>query len=102
MDDIIFLISETITQDSIGTCIKSETETKIFAEKLSISRSEFFSAGQQNLVPKLAFAVHDFEYHGEKAVKYDGVKYSVYRTYHNPNTEKTEIYLIRKAGEASG
>lgn len=101
MDEVITLISETIAQDAIGNCIKTESETEVFAEMLSISRAEFFNAGQQNLVPKLAFAVHDFEYSGEKVVVYKDKKYSVYRTYHNPNTEKTEIYLIRKAGESS-
>lgn len=102
MDEVITLISETITQDAIGNCIKTESETKVFAEILSINRAEFFNAGQQNLVPKFAFAVHDFEYSGEKVVLYNGKKYSVYRTYHNPNTEVTELYLVRKAGEANG
>jgi phage head-tail adaptor, putative, SPP1 family len=73
---------------------------KIFAERHSISAREFYDAGIQDLKPEYKFKVYDFEYHGEKFLVYDGVRYVIYRTF-QPD-DKVELYAATKAGEMFG
>lgn len=85
------LIDETITYDSIGQETTTETETVIQADLSSVVRNEFYQAAQAGLKPERVFLVHEFEYGGQKLVKFDGKRYSVIRTY---TVEKDGMQMI--------
>lgn len=80
-DDILYLVSEVVTENDMGDFIKEITETMIFAKKKSVRQSEFYQAATNGLKPELAFEIHAFEYNDEKKVKYNNKYYTVIRTY---------------------
>lgn len=99
-DDLVKLISEEYTFDEIGRQISQRTEKEVFARVESVSRSEFFNAGQAGLKPEYKVTVWTDEYGGELLVEYNEVVYAVYRTY--LDKDRTELYLRRKEGTANG
>lgn len=96
----VTLIDVSITYDSIGQEVKSETETVIQAELSAVSRSEFYRAASAGLKPELVLLVHEFEYGAQKQIKFDGVYYSVMRTYPviRDGLRMTELTCERKLG----
>lgn len=94
----ITLITQTRTQDANGVWRKGNpTEKVVFAQVDSVTRAEFFAAGESGIKPELRFTMLDAEYNGERTVVYNGVYYSVYRTYH-ARTDIIELYVQLKAG----
>ena len=87
------------TQDTKGRW-KSHAEIprQIFARKESISRSEFFSGGQNGFRPELMFLVFAGDYQGEAVAEHEGTRYAIYRTYHRPGTDDLELYMQREIG----
>lgn len=92
----LYLINETYTQDTIGQFIPTETKTGIFAERISVSRNEWYSAQNAGLDADLAFETPSVNYAGQKLAEYDGKRYAIYRTYTAGGT--TELYLARRGG----
>lgn len=98
--DVIVLIDETYSSDSIGQQIATESRTTVYASVDSIRSAEFYNAGQLGLKPEFRFNIFSPEYSGEKIVEYNGERYSVYRTYRAKN-EILELYCTRKTGDAT-
>ncbi len=98
MDGVAKLINESYVPDEIGQMIPSETETEIYVEILSVTRSEWAAASRDGLNPALMLRTQRINYSGERIVKLDGVRYGVYRTYAPPDSDLIEIYLEEKAG----
>lgn len=98
MDGTAYLISETYTKDSIDQFIPGESKKEIYVHEGSISRSEYFSAGQHGLSADLLLYTQAVNYSGEKVIEYDGQPYGIYRTYRRPESDEIELYLERKAG----
>jgi len=97
--NVITLVSYARTQDNNGVWRDGvETTKDIFCQVDSVSASEFFSGGQHGLKPEYRFTVFFGDYNGEKIVIYNGVKYSVYRTYH-PRTDDLELYVSKDVGD---
>lgn len=112
MDDVITLIKESeITYDDVGNEIRQQTEREVFCQIFGVTRSEFYSAATVNLQPELTAMLSDFaDYEGETLARYNGVLYSIIRTYrdvgsmghrtrlsqNNPNA--IELVLERKIG----
>jgi SPP1 family predicted phage head-tail adaptor len=71
-------------------------DREVFAERVSVSQSEFFNAGQQDLKPEYCFKVVNGEYNGEDRLTYEGTVYAIYRTYEKG--DKIELYTALKAG----
>lgn len=95
--DVIYLINVTVTEDEIGNQIETVTERMVFANELSVSTEEFYSAGQAGLRPTKRFEIYSFEYQGEDRLKHDGVVYRVIRT--EKRGEKTRITCERVAAD---
>ena len=93
----ITLIGETWAQNSYGISQPTETEKKIYANVQSVTRAEFFEGGRNGLNPSLKFTVFKHDYSGEKIIEYNGIRYTVYRTY-NLRTDSMEIYVERREG----
>lgn len=99
---VITLIGRSRQQDEYGVWRDNvETRREVFAQVNSVSRAEFFSAGQTGMKPEYMFAVFFGDYDGEQLVEYNGVTYSIYRTYHARN-DSMELYVERKEGVANG
>lgn len=94
---VITLVAETHTQDAYGVWRPSQTTRDVFAQVDSVTRSEFFEGGRNGLNPELVFRMFQGDYQGEKICVYNGVAYSIYRTFHARN-DIIELYAERKEG----
>jgi SPP1 family predicted phage head-tail adaptor len=81
LDHVCDLISVTTTRDEIGQPIKGETSRQTFCAELSITRAEFSTAGQLGKKPSKLIITHDDEYDNESLLKFDGVKYTIYKSF---------------------
>lgn len=93
---IIKLISTTLTKDSNGVGIPSETAREVYAEVTSVTGSEWFEAGRVGINPEYRFIVFAYDYQGEEIIEYDQKRYGVYRTY--TDGDWIELYVERKQG----
>lgn len=98
MDDIITLVNVTYTEDSIGQRIENETSTDVWAHISSITRAEFFSAGEHGFKPEYVAETPIVNYSGERTAVYHGVRYTIYRTYRRDNSDTIELYLEQRVG----
>lgn len=96
MTDVISLVSQTITRNTLGYEVITENETTVFCEIDSITQSEFYAAADTELNPEYRFTIFFGDYNGENIVKYNGVRYAIYRTYRTG--DDLELYTERKIG----
>jgi SPP1 family predicted phage head-tail adaptor len=97
MDDVIKLLSTTYEKNKYGQDIPVNTAREVFCDKKSVSRNEFFNAGRNGLNPQYVFTVFKGEYSGESICEYNGLTYSIYRTYESDD-DYIELYVERKGG----
>ena len=96
--NVITLLSYERTQDATGVWRNGEeTRRDIFCQVDSVSRVEFFAAGQNGLRPEYRITVFFGDYQGETRLIYNGARYAVYRTYH-ARTDELELYVQREVG----
>lgn len=96
--DIISLEKVTYKTDSLEQKVPDGKTTRdIFCNVKSITRAEWANAAQRGLKPSYCVTIWADEYDGEVVAVYNGVRYSIYRTY-QVSTEEIELYLERKAG----
>ena len=96
---VIYLISNSQSQDSLGIWQDQTTERKVYAQKMSITQTEWFEGGRAGLNPAFMFKMFSGDYNGESMLKYDGTTYTIYRTYLDKN-EAIELYTeLRKGNE---
>ena len=96
----IELIAEAISQDEYGQEIETETATQIFANVQSASASEFFQGYQNGIKPAFTFLILSAEYHGEQIVRYNGLRYSIYRRYRR-DIDHIELHCEQQEGTKS-
>lgn len=75
------LIAKTYTTDSIGQPTVAETTRDVICELRSVSGTEFSQARQNGINPQYVFILSMFDYKREQEVEFEGVRYSIYRTY---------------------
>ena len=97
---MIYLISETFSQDENGVMIPTERKRKVFGEVNSVTGSEWFEGGRNGLNPEYRILIFAPEYQGEEIVEYQGTRFTVYRTYTARN-DVLELYCERRKGHAS-
>ena len=96
-DDVIYLISTTYAPDDLGNQVATTTRTKRYCRVDSVTRSEFYAAGNAGLHPAYKFIFSRHEYNNEKLVEYGGVIYQIYRTYRKDD-EQLELYAAERVG----
>ena len=96
MTDVITLITQAITTDKYGNEVATEKERTVYCEVDSISQTEFYAAANTELNPEYRFTIFFGDYEGESLVKFNGARYSVYRTYRTG--DDLELYTERKIG----
>ncbi|WP_337970290.1 phage head closure protein [Virgibacillus salexigens] len=97
-DHEVTLINKTIDYDDLGNPIPSETKTTVLCQLGSIGRSEFYEASAQGLKPEIEFVIHAFEYSGESEIEFQGVLYTVIRTFRR-DFEEIELTCERNIGQ---
>lgn len=101
MDDIVYLIRETWTQNSFGGQVPAEAKTAVWANIQSVTRAEWSEAGQAGLQPQMVAVTPLVNYHGEQIVELqNGKRLFVYRTY--VRDDEIELYLEERAGVKNG
>lgn len=86
------------TEDAIGNKIPiAPVETTILCDRKSATRGEYYQAAAAGLKPEEVFVAHAYEYGGQKLVRFDGILYSVIRTY-QVGIEEIELTCERKGG----
>lgn len=98
MDKDVNLIQQTFTFDDVGNQIATETKISIPVEVESISRDEFFRAGEQKLNPEMKILTAAVNYNNEEIVEIDSVRYGIYRKYRDPEKDIIELYLKKEVG----
>ena len=79
--DVIQLITETASAHGVHESI-TETAREVMCTVKSVSRSEYYNALNAGIHPTYVFYLTLAEdYHGERVVRYKGLKYRVVRTY---------------------
>lgn len=96
MSDELILISKSFTRDEYGIEAGCTSLRPVLCEVNSISQSEWFEGGRNNLNPAYRFDVFFGDYEGEMTCIYKGVKYGIYRTFRNGDT--MELYAEYKQG----
>lgn len=99
--NVIYLISETKSQDAIGQYVSEEARKMVYCDVRSVSMTEWFDAGRDGMKPSLCFIMFAPDYEGEKIVEYNGKRYGIYRTYVGRN-ERIELYTEEKGGITNG
>ena len=96
IDDVLTLVKETITRDAIGVSSVQQTQRQILETVNSVTRSEFFKAGEAGLLPAYECITPSINYEGEKLAVFRGKKYAIYRTY--MNGDDMYLYLQEEVG----
>lgn len=98
----IKLITRTKTgRDAMGQTQYTETSRDVYAAMLSITRNEYFTAGQIGITPECGFVISSFDYKNEQLLEYAGRKYRIYRVY-PASLNETELYCAYAAGANGG
>lgn len=93
----ITLISKSYTYDEIGQATETEKYTYPFAWVRSVSANEADQA-EDGFRRENVFDVRITEYSNEDEVEYNGIRYTVYRTYANTDKGVMELYTQRRVG----
>ena len=79
--DVIQLITETRSSHGVHESI-TETARQVYAEIRSATRSEYYTALNAGIQPSYVFKLTaDGDYRNERYLRYQGLKYSIARTY---------------------
>lgn len=98
MDKDANLIKRVFASDSVGNQIATETKVPIPVETSSITRAEFFNAGELKLNPEMVVTTAAINYEGEEVIEIDSIRYAIYRTYRDKDSDEIELYLRKEAG----
>ena len=102
-DILVTLIKKGASErDEHGNAVYPETKSTIYAEKKSVKQTEFFQAAAVGFKPEMMIEGYAFEYNGEELCEIDGNRYTIYRTYQRPKTDRIELYLTAIVGDTDG
>lgn len=92
--DVLYLLEEIETFDKLNRPHYSFKENKVYANKISVKRSEFYQAQAAGFKPEKCFEIRTIEFDEDKYThaKYNDVIYKILRSY-EVDSEKTEITL---------
>ena len=86
-----------MTPDAYGVQIPSESSREVYANVQSVSLNEWSEGGRLGLNPELRFTMFGPDYNREEIIEYNGVRYTIYRTYITRN-DMIELYCERRTG----
>ena len=95
--DVCFFITRTHARDENGIMQATETEQRVFCNVQSVSAAEWFEGGRSGLNPVYRLTMFEPDYSGQEIVRFNGVRYAVYRTYHAKDN-LIELYVQKEGG----
>lgn len=99
MEGVAYLITPIYRKDNLNQDIRvDEIEDMIYCTEESVSRSEFYEAGRSGYNPQTVISTQAVNYSGQPECQYNGVRFSIYRTYYKKESDEIELYLEIKAG----
>lgn len=91
--EIIYLVSKTLVEDTIGNVVPStEDNKKCYAKAQSVRQNEFYNATMVGLNPTVEFVIKKLNYSGENEIIWNDERYSVIREVEPKN--KFDIVLV--------
>lgn len=91
-NDIIEFGNVTYSRNEYGQEIRETVWREVFAEVMSVSRSEFYAAAMANIRPTCVFAIADKDdYQNERVIRHRGITYDVIRTHCKVGEYRLEI-----------
>lgn len=99
-DATINLLKEIYTRNDFGVDSATVTSRTVFCSTKSVSRADFYRAGQIGLALDFVFVTDPINYEGETILEYEGVKYDITRVY-KASQNTLEIYAGHKVGVTS-
>lgn len=98
--DVLYLCEEVENFDKMNRPYYTYNEKKVYANKVSVKRSEFYQAQAAGFKAEKCFEVRTIEFNEDKHthVKYNDVMYKVLRSYEK-DSEITELTLTGLANK---
>lgn len=92
--DVLYLLEETEMLDELNSPYSTYKETKVYANKIAVKRTEFYQAQAAGFKPEKSFEVHTIEFDEDKHThaRFNGKVYKILRSYEK-DSEITEITL---------
>ena len=94
---IAYLVVDSYTQNEFGVMEKTTTRYKVFVNVASVTGQEWFEGGRNGLNPQYRFTMFLYDYEGEDVIEFEGVAYTIYRTYVR-NQDEIELYVEKRKG----
>lgn len=96
-----YLLANTAEQNANGEFVEKGAPRMVYGDIQSISRAEFFAAGEEGLRAELQIRMFAPDYQGEKIARLEEngawYQFAIYRTYRAKN-EILELYLADRVG----
>ena len=80
-NEVIALRSFTTTRDEYGEPINTPIEKEVYADKKSVTRSEFYSALTGGINASIVFVIRSEDYDDQTEVAFNSKPYNVIRTF---------------------
>lgn len=93
--DKITLRKVTKTLDSYGDTVKGYTDTEVFADKVSVKRSEFYAANMAGIKVDTVFEVNAEDFNDQTEVTFGTKNYNVVRAYQK-GLGKIELMCVQR------
>jgi len=92
--DSITLRATAVTLDTYGQPTNAYTDTTVFANRKSATRSEFYQANASGIKVEEVFEVHPEDYNDQHYVTYNSAQYDVVRAYRKGGV--VELYCANR------
>lgn len=92
--DVLYLLEEVEKTDELNSPYSTYNETKVYANKIAVKRTEFYQAQAAGFKPEKSFEVRTIEFDEDKHThaRYNDKIYKILRSYEK-DSEITEITL---------
>lgn len=96
----IKLIATTYVPDKYSVMREQTTSRTVFCNVTSVTLSEWTEGGRIGLNPEYRMTMFKYDYQKEHILEYNGVQYTIYRTYETKN-DMIELYVEERKGNES-
>lgn len=98
-DEEVTLIRNTgFVSDALGQQTPVMKEETVFCYTKPVTRTEFYSAQQNDIQIAEIIVIHPYEYQGEKTVIFNDIQLSVIKHY-KADAEELELTCVEKLGD---
>lgn len=95
--NVAYLVADSYEQNDYGVQEKTQSKRKVYVGVSSVTGQEWFEGGRNGLNPQYRFTMFLYDYEGEDVIEFEGVAYTIYRTYVR-NQDEIELYVEKRKG----